>query len=162
MIRAHEPIVRLARGVLAAGDGALVVDLGCGNGLLLREIVSGSSAIPFGIEVDARKAKRAEVLLRECGGTVVSDDIFTSDAIWAQRVFDLAIVPASAFLEGPPELVKRLRKKLAQHSRLLLVYAYSDDEERFGSLDDMADRAGLKLLGARLDSTASLAEILAE
>ena len=106
--------MRLARSVLAAGDGASVVDLGCGNGLLLREIVSGSSTTPFAIEVAAKKAKRAEGVLREYGGKVVADDMFTSDAIWSKGIFDLAIVPASAFLEGPPALVKQLRKKLAR------------------------------------------------
>ncbi len=162
MNRAHEPIVRLARSVLAAEEGALVVDLGCGNGLLLREIVSGSSAIPFGIEVDSRKARRAAVVLRNWGGTVVSDDMYTSDYIWNKSEFDLAIVAARAFLEGPPKLVEQLRNKLAHHSRRLLVYAYSDDERRFGSLDGMARRAGLKLLGPRQSSTARLAEILTE
>jgi uncharacterized protein len=160
MLRAHEPIVRLAQGVLGDRDGASVLELGCGNGLLLQEIVSGVRAVPFGIEVDAGKARRADAALRAFGGRALADDLFTSEAIWLGQVFDLAIVSASAFLEGPANLVKQLRARLAQRSRLLLIYAYSDDLERFGTLDQIAGKASLRLVGARVDRTASLADIV--
>jgi hypothetical protein len=130
--------------------------------MLLQEIVSGVRAVPFGIEVDPSKAKRADAALRAFGGEAIADDLFRSEAIWPREVFDLAIVAASAFLEGPADLVKILRARLAQRSRLLLVYAYSDDVKRFGTLDKIAGKADLRLVGARVDQNASLAEFVGE
>jgi len=83
MTAAHEPIVRLAQSTLAAHKGATVLDLGCGNGMLLREIARRTQAVPFGIEANPERAARAATLLGELGGTVVAGDLFSSTVIWS-------------------------------------------------------------------------------
>lgn len=159
MRAAHEPIVRLARSALVArGSGMTVLDLGCGNGRLLHEIVRATGAVPFGIEVDAERARRANERLREFGGAVVAGDLFTSTTIWSRR-YDLVILTASALLEIPAAFRHAFTARLAAGARTLLVYTYDDDDLKFGSLDVIAKQSGLQLRGARLERAASLAAL---
>ena len=160
MATAHEPIKRLAKQVLDGGEALSVLDIGCGNGLLLHAIATETGATPFGLELDSRKARYARRLLRRLGGEVETANLFTAQWPWPRQVFDLAIVPITSFLEAPDDLVGRLHLHLTTHARKLLVYAYDDDRKRFGNLTSMAHRAGIPLLGSTLQDTASLAQCI--
>jgi len=160
MAASHEPIKQLAKQVLKDGQGLLVLDLGCGNGMLLRRIALETGATPFGLELDESKARYAHRLLRRFGGEVKTANIFTARWPWPDQVFDLAIVPLTAFLDAPHDLSEQLRVHLMAHAHTILAYAYDDDRQRLGALSAMAERIGIQLLGPTLDETASLAQFV--
>jgi uncharacterized protein len=157
MAACHRPIEQLARQALEGSVAPSVLDLGCGNGMLLRAISAQTGATPFGLEIDARKARYARKLLRPSGGRVDTANLFS--AVWPDRVFDLVVTPITIFLEAPGDLASELRARLSRHARNVLVYAYDDDRRRFGSLEAIAQRIGLPLSGPILDETASLADL---
>lgn len=159
MHESHEPIVQLAKRALGAGRNASVLDLGCGNGALLHRIVRNTAAIPFGIELDCRKVVVARRLLSRHRGRVEQGNLFSNDAIWTEKFFDLVLVPITAFLEAPPSLTAVLKTKLVGHAKTMIVYAYDDDRKRFGTLSAMANRAGISLLGKTLNGVASVAAL---
>ena len=160
MAASHEPIKQLAKQALNGSQALSVLDLGCGNGMLLRKIAIETGATPFGFELEESKARYAHRLLRRFGGEVKTANIFTAQWPWPDRAFDLAIVPITAFLDAPYSLIERLSANLTAHARTLLVYAYDDDRQRCGALSAIAERTGIRLLGATLNETASLAQFV--
>src|SRR5437868_6272896 len=56
---AHQPIVALATAVLS-GTGGNILDLGCGNGILLKKIHEAQpTSVPFGIDVTPSRIGQA-------------------------------------------------------------------------------------------------------
>jgi uncharacterized protein len=156
MAACHRPIQQLAKQALEGNYTCSVLDLGCGNGMLLRAISAETGATPFGLEIDERKACYARRLLRRFGGSVDAGNLFS--ARWPDRTFDLVVVPITAFLEAPQDVVHGLKVRLATQAGKLLVYAYEDDRRRFGTLEEMAQRIGIRLVGPIVEETATLAE----
>ena len=61
MDEAHRPIVELA--ITSVGETGTVIDLGCGNGALLKKICDARGGlIPFGVDVDDSKLEHARLL----------------------------------------------------------------------------------------------------
>src|SRR4029453_10011851 len=61
MDEAHRPIVEMA--LTSIGDAGAVIDLGCGNGALLKKICEArAGVIPFGVDVDESKLEHARLL----------------------------------------------------------------------------------------------------
>ena len=63
MDSAHRPIVELAETVLD-GRGGNILDLGCGNGALLKKIhEADADTVPFGVEAESARLEHARILL---------------------------------------------------------------------------------------------------
>src|SRR5690349_9631667 len=90
---AHKPIVALATAVLS-GTGGSILDLGCGNGMLLKKIHEANSAsVPFGIDVAPSRIEHARELNPRFAANFVSGDMFDSDRVWPDgRRYALAIL----------------------------------------------------------------------
>lgn len=160
MENAHRPVVEVARAALA-GKGGNVLDLGCGNGALLHQIRKASlGAVPCGVELEPSRLEHARLLLPEFATNFVLGDGFESDAIWADgRRYPLVLLMPGRLLEAGPERAARLRQRLRERCDALLVYAYGDWLRRYRNLEGLARRAGLVLLSAGPDVTASLATL---
>jgi len=153
---AHRPIVELARTVLA--DGGRVLDLGCGNGALLEQLVTASrDAVPFGVDVDERRIEHARRLQPAYADHFVVGDLFDDLSLWSDEApFALVILMPGRLLEAPAAAA-RLRRRLEASASRLLVYAYSDWLGRHGTLRNLAERAGLALVGDARQDTVALA-----
>jgi hypothetical protein len=152
---AHRPIVELARSVLTE-DGGRVLDLGCGNGALLEQLVMASTDIvPFGVDVDERRIEHARRLQPAYADHFVVGDLFDDLSLWSDEApFALVILMPGRLLEAPAAAA-RLRDRLEASASRLLVYAYADWLGRPGGLRNLTERAGLALVGdARQDSVA--------
>ena len=158
MARAHRPIVALARRVFGAASGN-VVDLGCGNGALVREISEACPKImPFGIDADAGRIEHARKLLPRFAANFFTGDFFEMDEPWLNgRRYALAILMPGRLLEARPEEALRLRRRLAAQCDRVLVYAYSDWLARYDSLTELARSVGLIVDDAEPGSRAALA-----
>jgi SAM-dependent methyltransferase len=158
MDRAHEPVVDLARATVR-GRGGNVLDLGCGNGALLRKILQANPRIvPFGIDVERSRVAHAQELLPDFRANFVVGDLFESEELWADgRRYALALLMPGRFLEADAERAKWLREKLEAQCDQLLIYAYGDWLTRFGDLRGLAREAGLKLVSPGPVSVAGLA-----
>jgi hypothetical protein len=160
MDQAHQPIVDLAVETLA-GRAGNVLDLGCGNGALLKKIHEANELVtPFGLEFEQLSGRidHARLLLPDFAGNFMEGNMFESELPWADgRRYALAILMPGRLLEVEPERAAWLRAKLQAHAGHLLVYAYGDWLTRHGNLANLARLAGLTPLDADPAAPACLA-----
>src|SRR5262245_31352270 len=149
MANHHEPIVKLATSALLKKAGN-VLDLGCGNGALLRKIHQANPEIvPFGIDMDPSRVEHAYLVNPDFAHNFTAGDIFESDQVWPQgRRYALAIVMPGRFLEAGVEQAAKLHERLMEHCDQILVYAYGDWLTRYQNLEGLARRTGFSLLGS--------------
>jgi hypothetical protein len=160
MQTAHKPIIELATTILCR-HGGNVLDLGCGNGALLRKIQEVvPKTVPFGIEFDPNRLEHARVLNPEFADNFTLGDLFESDQIWSEeRRYALAIFMPGRLLETDPDRATKLKERLRDHCDHVLVYAYEDWLTRYENLAGLAQNAGIRLLSSEGDARASLASI---
>jgi hypothetical protein len=140
----HEPIVKLARRALAYESGN-VLDLGCGNGMLLAKVCGGrSDLVPYGVDSNGVALDNARRLLAQYAGNFVRGDLFDTD-VWdtGNRRYALALLMLGRLLEVPLERRTRVLDRLQSSSLLVLGYAYPDSGEE--PLAAMAKQLGLKV-----------------
>jgi Methyltransferase domain len=160
MNAAHEPLVELAVSTLDRPPGP-VLDLGCGNGALLRKILQTSpGAVPFGVDVNPAKVAHARMILPEFAGNFVSGDMFATDAPWPEgRRYALAILMLGRLLEVSAERAAWLKARLKGHASHLIVYSYDLAGTGDEGLLSLATQLGIKFLPPARSSYVRLAQI---
>lgn len=163
MERCHRPIVALASAALAGRTGN-VLDLGCGNGALLRKILEANAGVKgYGIERDPSRLRRAPRLDPSFATNLVEGDMFESEEVFPSgRRYCLALLMPGRFLEAPSQLACRLRRLVAERCDQILLYAYGEWLQRHGNLGSLAARAGFRLLSPVDSVRASLAVVTRE
>jgi hypothetical protein len=160
MEAAHAPIVSAAARVLGDADGD-VLDLGCGNGALLRRIRAVKpGAVPFGIDRDASRIAHARELHPGFADHFRVGDLLDREPGWiADRRYALILLMPGRLVEAGSEKAARLRAWLARAGDRLLVYAYGDWLVQYGSLAALAGAARLRLDDVEEDAIVGLAEV---
>jgi 2-polyprenyl-3-methyl-5-hydroxy-6-metoxy-1,4-benzoquinol methylase len=158
MDEAHRPIMEMA--VTSLGDSGTVIDLGCGNGALLKKICEArTGVIPFGVDVDESKLEHARLLQPAFSANFVAGNMFERIPIDADTVYTLVILMPGRLVEVDEASARRLREWLHGHFQQLLVYGYGDWLTRYGGLSGLAERAGLTLETVHKSGGAGLARI---
>ncbi len=159
MDRAHAPIVAVAAAALA-GRGGNVLDLGCGNGALLRKIHDADPAVvPFGIDAVRSSIEHARLLLPAFADHFVGGDMLTDEFPWiGDRRYALAVLAPARLLETTAERAATLRDRLKLRCNTLVVYAYGKSLTRHGDLAGLCRATGLHLRAPA--ARAGLAEIV--
>jgi hypothetical protein len=140
----HRPIVTLARAALANARGN-VIDLGCGNGLLLSKICDWSAhLVPHGIDSNASAIRHAQLVHPQFTGNFTQGDLFDT-ALWddGRRRYVMALIMIGRLIEVLPERSMRLIERLRACCTRVLGYAYPDWRE--AEIDAIAQRYGLAL-----------------
>jgi len=158
MNEAQAPIVDLASSLLLETHST-VLDLGCGNGALLQKILQKKPCIaPYGIDLSSESIAHAGILLPDFSDNFKAADMFENpEAFWGDRYFSLAIVMPGRFLETGSDRANRLRRLLGKKCKSLLLYAYGDWLERFGTLSALAKKSGFSVLHPELSVNAGFA-----
>ncbi len=156
----HQPIVKLAKEILARGDGA-VLDLGCGNGVLLKSICDvNNNLVPWGVDVSSVAIAHARMLMPHYTENFVVSDIFDECLVWAEdRAFELVILMLGRLTEVPGERSEALVRRIRGQAKNLLVYAYDDYAAVYGSLEELARRAGVTLSARGTDPNVGMARL---
>jgi hypothetical protein len=158
MDEAHRPIVELA--LTSLGETGTVLDLGCGNGALLKKICEArGGVVPFGVDVDESKLEHARLLQPAFAANFVNGNMFERIPIDADTVYSLIVLMPGRLVEVDDVSARRLRDWLHRHFQRLLVYGYGEWLTRYGGLKGLAERAGLTLDAVHRSGTAGLARI---
>lgn len=159
MDEAHRPIVELA--VEALGDIGTVLDLGCGNGALLKKIhTQRPGVIPFGMDFEPHKLAHACELQPDFQENFLAGSMFESVPLDADTIYSLIILMPGRLLEVDADRAGRLRGWLRGHFEHLLVYAYGEWLTDHGSLSGLTGKAGFKLVKQHPSGAAGLARII--
>lgn len=153
---AHEPIIELVSETLDGRSGN-VLDLGCGNGALLRKLHERNPAITmFGLDMDPMKITHAKQLNREFEQNFVTANMFDcQDLFKDDRRYILALLMPGRLMEVEAEERDELLKKLRKSCHCLIIYAYSDWLQRYHGLEGLINTVPeLVLDSKRQDSVA--------
>jgi 2-polyprenyl-3-methyl-5-hydroxy-6-metoxy-1,4-benzoquinol methylase len=124
MDAAHHPIIQLAEEELSDAEGN-IIDLGCGNGALLKKIVSAQSMlVPHGVDVKPECILHAKELLPEHAGNFVCRDFFDNDTCFLAARYVIGILMIGRLLEVRQEKRERFLSVLRSRCHRLLVYVY--------------------------------------
>ena len=158
MDEAHRPIVDMA--LTSIGETGTVIDLGCGNGALLKKICEARSGlIPFGMDVDEAKLEHARLLQPAFSANFIAGNMFERIPIDGDTVYSLVILMPGRLVEVDPAVARQLRGWLRGHFTRLLVYGYGEWLTRYDGLSGLAERAGLTLESVHKAGSVGLARI---
>jgi hypothetical protein len=120
---AHRPLVDALSKVAKTS----VLDLGCGNGALLRKTLAHQpSLVPFGVDVDRAKLDHAKLLLPTHRDNFIEGNFFERE-LW-NSIPDVGVI---IFMLGRLTEISRVEaaeflRRTRHKSRCMLVYAYPD------------------------------------
>jgi len=124
--QAHAPLLTALGSWDFKGDTGRVLDLGCGNGLLLEKVTLRYPALePCGVEMDKERFFSAYEKLGDLGQIACGDLGDTS--LWDADMYDLVLLYPGRLTELSDEVKVRAREHLLTHSKAILLYAYSDN-----------------------------------
>ena len=160
MENCHKPIVATAVATLS-GNGGNILDIGCGNGALLKKIYEANSkTIPFGVELQPSSIEHGKEILPQFTGNLICGNMFEEDAIWSDdRHYALAILMPGRLIDAGTEQSAKLKERLEKHCDRLLVYAYGDWLTRYENLAGLSEAAGIELLSSDVNARVSLAKL---
>lgn len=152
----QKPIVELARKHLTGVRGN-IIDLGCGNGALLKKICDGAEGlIPFGVDMSASVLENAHKLMPEFARNFFHRDLFDPDLWPGTQRYALAILMVGRLHEVPEEKSAKLLAAISAFCERLLVYVYPGWSKE--DLQSLAEGSGLHL-GESSGRTAAIVEI---
>ncbi|HEX7137431.1 MAG TPA: hypothetical protein VF219_06280, partial [Vicinamibacterales bacterium] len=159
MDEAHRPIVQLA--VSTLGETGIVLDLGCGNGALLKKIHDARpNVVPFGLDTEEWKLEHARELQPHAESHFVLGNMFNGVPLDPDTLYSLILLMPGRLLEVDQSAAQRLKGWLRDHFQYLLVYAYGEWLTRHGGLAGLAEKTGLELTTVHSSGSAGLARIV--
>ncbi len=103
--------------------------------------------------------EHAKDLFPKFAENFVVQDIFDDRGWFAGRHFKMIILMPGRLIDIGHSKAEKFRRKLRKHSDYLLIYAYGDWLERYGSFDRLAQEAGLLLINSDPNVKCGLAKV---
>lgn len=102
-----------------------ILDLGCGNGILLEKIAKRFTAVmPSGVELIPSRADAAKKRLSNFNGVVVENTIEYAD-VW-NNLYTIVLISHNRFAELEAESAVHLMNTMLNHSTYVLIYSYDE------------------------------------
>lgn len=112
-----------------------VLDLGCGNGILLGRVVgTRTDLLPHGVEMDRQRCMSA--------ATTIHWGVFTMGSIfdlttWKEPAYSMILLMPGRLLETTHAAAAAVREQLYEKTDLLLINLTSDWTQQYGSIDNI-------------------------
>ena len=160
MNQSHKPIVDFANSFIRDNSYS-IIDLGCGNGSLLKKIKNVCCNItPFGIDHDKLAIEHGRTIMPEYADNFILGDIFKSVDIWKQReYYDIALLMPGRLTVVNEDHRNWLKKQLKKHCKAIIIYLYNDWLGRSDGLKEISKRVGITLINELENQNIALAKI---
>ena len=160
MNQSHKPIVDFANSFIRDNSYS-IIDLGCGNGSLLKKIKNVCCNItPFGIDHDKLAIEHGRTIMPEYADNFILGDIFESIDIWKQReYYDIALLMPGRLTVVNEDHRNWLKKQLKKHCKAIIIYLYNDWLGRSDGLKEISKRVGITLINELENQNIALAKI---
>lgn len=129
MDKAHQTLVSASREILGSAGGN-VIDMGCGDGTLLRKIVAlADNLIPYGVDLDSKVVAAAQAQMPP-----FADNIRVRNLWDAANAFDLhfklVLMAVCRFDEVTRERANEMLHYLTESADAVLFYHYAHGSQR--------------------------------
>jgi SAM-dependent methyltransferase len=149
MENAHAPMKSSAVELLSECiDPKSILDLGCGNGWLLKSICEQMRNVqPIGVESTPSRCESARRLLAQfSGGGVETADIFENLQIWERDRISVVILMIGRLLEVPYDRAQKLVSNIGRRADHIILYAYSGYPEQGDNwIESTASKFGISV-----------------
>ena len=140
---AHDVLLKiLEKNFEWTGCCGTVLDLGCGNGVLLDKICSKYKGLtPHGVEIEKDRFFSAYTHLSDTGE--IANGSISDLALWPEENYDLVVLMPRRIEELDKQSGDAVRDRLHRVARTFLLYGYGDDISAAGGLDKLNECLGL-------------------
>ena len=136
----HEVVVE-AIGNMKYVPSGNVLDLGCGNGVLLGRVVGDrADLIPHGVEMDRQRCMSAATTIH--WGYFTLGNIFDLNT-WKEDYYSMVLLMPGRLMETAKETAEAFRKQLYDKTDLLLINLTCDWTVKYKTIDNMMVLTGL-------------------
>jgi SAM-dependent methyltransferase len=129
MDKAHQTLVSACRDILGSAGGN-VIDMGCGDGTLLRKIVAlADNLVPYGVDLDSNAVALAQTQLPPFADNFRVGNLWDAFSSFHLR-FKLVLIALCRFDEVAVERANEMLRLLTDSADAVLFYHYADGSQR--------------------------------
>lgn len=128
MRKSHEPIIDIID-----GEYESIIDLGCGNGVLLEQLRMKTNAqLISGVEINSNVVERGKERFPNI--RFFDSDIFEFEF---DKEYELSIFMPGRLTEIPPDIRDKFLIRLLNNSKFFVFYIYGDWVEKYGTVHEL-------------------------
>ena len=144
MQQAHAQVIDFLQNNLTGLAGP-VLDLGCGNGVLLQQLCARfPQAVPLGVDADANRIAHAQQLMPGYAHLFRAGDLYESPSLFHDvQAIGLALLMPGRIAEDPVR-GQALLRWLASLNSHVLAYVYPGYLAKGDTVEAVMERAGLR------------------
>lgn len=145
MDRLHRPLLEELNSLEKKSD-LKVLDLGCGNGWLLKKVMNiFPDSLPYGVDLKEQVIERAKQVHPSYKDNFSKRDIFDDLQLTFSEYYDVVFLMLGRLMETNEDKRDELLEYLSQKSDKILLYCYEDWLKKHGKLSAICKELNLNL-----------------